>query len=72
MPAWAKPTIHRLTQAGILKGDGDGNLQLSVDMMRLLVVMERYFVNDGLIELQEYIEADITLPEQDISNSKDS
>lgn len=39
-PDWAKPTIQKLMNLGYLKGDGAG-LDLSYDMMRLLVIHDR-------------------------------
>ena len=47
MPAWAREHIERLTQETdkdgnpILRGDGRGDFDLSLDMLRLLVIMER-------------------------------
>ena len=35
MPAWARPTVQRLVDAGYLQGDGEG-LGLTDDMLRLL------------------------------------
>ena len=40
MPAWARPTVQRLVDAGYLKGDGTG-LNLTDDMLRMLVVLDR-------------------------------
>ena len=37
MPSWAKPTILKLTDKGILKG-GDSGLNLTEDLMRMLVI----------------------------------
>ena len=39
-PAWAKPTIEKLVNKGYLNGSGDG-LDLSYDMMRVLVINDR-------------------------------
>jgi len=47
MPTWARGYIERLTQETdpdgnpILRGDGRGNFDLSLDMLRLLVIIER-------------------------------
>jgi len=41
MPEWARATVTKMTQNGFLKGDEKGNLQLSEDMLRLFVVMDR-------------------------------
>ena len=40
MPEWARPTIQKLVDKGILKGDGDG-LNLDENLMRLLVINDR-------------------------------
>lgn len=39
-PAWAKGTLKKLTERGILQGDGTG-LGLSWQMMRMLVILDR-------------------------------
>ena len=41
MPAWARPTITKLTQRRILLGDENGRLNLSDDMLRLFVILDR-------------------------------
>lgn len=40
MPDWAKPTINKLIENGFLAGNGN-NLDLTEDMMRLLVINDR-------------------------------
>lgn len=40
VPDWARPTVEKLTEKGFLAGDGDG-LNLSEDMVRLLVILDR-------------------------------
>lgn len=40
MPDWAKPTIQKLVDKGILKGTGDG-LGLTEETMRILVINDR-------------------------------
>lgn len=40
MPDWAKPTIKKLMGKGYLAGDG-GKLNLSEDMVRMLVILDR-------------------------------
>lgn len=40
MPDWARPTIQKLVDRGILKGDENG-LNLTEDLMRILVVNDR-------------------------------
>ena len=41
MPDWAKPTIIKLMNKGILKGDMQGNLNLDENMLRMLVINDR-------------------------------
>lgn len=41
MPDWAKPTVTKLVTRGHLKGDESGKLNLSVDMLRMLVINDR-------------------------------
>ena len=41
MPEWARTTITKLTKKDYLKGDETGNLQLSDDMLRLFVTLDR-------------------------------
>lgn len=40
-PDWAQATIHKLHQKGFLKGDSNGQLGLSEDMCRILVILDR-------------------------------
>lgn len=40
MPDWARPTIQKLVDKGILKGDGEG-LNLTEEMLRILVILDR-------------------------------
>lgn len=40
MPDWAKPTIQKVIDKGILKGDGSG-LHLSEDNMKMFIYMDR-------------------------------
>lgn len=42
LPAWAQPEIKELMDAGALKGDENGDLDLSLDMVRVLIVALRY------------------------------
>lgn len=37
MPEWARPTIAKLVERKLIVGDGDGNLNLSGDMIRMFV-----------------------------------
>lgn len=41
VPDWAKSTVRAMTVTGRLRGDGKGNLNLSHDLLRALVIMER-------------------------------
>lgn len=40
-PKWAQDTVHKLLQKGYLKGDQNGQLNLSEDMCRMLVILDR-------------------------------
>ena len=41
MPLWARPTVEKLVSQSRLQGDGEGRLNLSEDMLRLLVINDR-------------------------------
>jgi len=41
MPEWARATISKITRKGYLTGNENGNLQLSDDMLRLFVTLDR-------------------------------
>lgn len=41
VPAWAQDTVQKLVDDGALAGVGDGKLDLSMDMMRTLVITQR-------------------------------
>lgn len=41
MPAWAQAEAQRLVDRGALKGDADGRLDLSLDMLRTMFVCQR-------------------------------
>ena len=41
VPEWAKPTIDKLINLEVLKGDENGNLALSYQMTRMLVILDR-------------------------------
>lgn len=41
VPDWALNSLQALVDDGTLKGTGDGNLALSMNMMRTLVVFQR-------------------------------
>ena len=40
MPEWARPTVQKLVNEGILKGDETG-LNLTDEMLRILVILDR-------------------------------
>lgn len=41
VPDWAKDTVKKLVDRGALTGDGQGNLNLSRDLTRTLVILDR-------------------------------
>ena len=41
MPDWARPTIEKLYNAGYLKGDDQGRLNLDYNTLRILVILDR-------------------------------
>ena len=41
VPAWARSTIKEMMDAGLISGVGGGNLDLSADMLRMLIVCQR-------------------------------
>ena len=41
IPDWGKPTIEKLINKGFLNGDTEGKLNLSMDMLRVLVINDR-------------------------------
>ena len=41
VPEWARPTIQKLIDEGCLKGEGKGNLALTTDLTRTLVIVDR-------------------------------
>lgn len=40
-PEWAKPTVSKLVRLGLLKGDGNGVLDLGEDALKVLVINDR-------------------------------
>lgn len=46
MPVYARPTIKKLMNNGYLKGNSDGTLGLDINMLRLLVILDRSGVFD--------------------------
>lgn len=47
LPEWAQPTIAKLVERKLIVGDGNGNLDLSGDMIRILVINDRAGVYDN-------------------------
>lgn len=45
VPAWAQDTVQKLVDDGALEGMGNGKLDLSMDMIRTLVVCQRMSEN---------------------------
>lgn len=41
VPEWAKPTVQKVIDKGALKGDENGDLNLSNDLTRTLVILDR-------------------------------
>ena len=41
VPAWAQGTVQKLVDGGVLAGVGDGKLDLSLDMLRTMLVCQR-------------------------------
>ncbi len=41
VPTWGKATVEKLIQQGFLKGTGDGKLDISEDMLRVMVIHDR-------------------------------
>ncbi len=41
MPQWARPTIQKLVDLGLLRGDEEGNLGLTEEMLRIYVTNDR-------------------------------
>ena len=48
VPDWAKNSVQKLVERGALTGDGEGNLNLSQDLTRTLVILDRL----GVLDLQ--------------------
>ena len=47
MPKWAQPEIQELVDAGALRGDENGNFNLTEDMIRMLIINKRYAESVG-------------------------
>jgi len=41
VPEWAKPTVEKIVEKGYLQGDEKENLNLSADLTRMLVILDR-------------------------------
>lgn len=46
VPTWAQDTVQKLVDDGALAGVGDGNLNLTMDMLRTLVIVRKRMVDD--------------------------
>lgn len=51
MSEYYKPTIQKLVGSGILEGNENGELQLTTNMMRLLTVLDRAGLFEGVSEI---------------------
>ena len=47
MPDWAKPTIQKMLNKGLLQGDEKGRLRLTEEMLRIFVINDRAGVYGG-------------------------
>ena len=45
VPAWAQDTVQKLVDDGVLAGVGDGKLDLTMDMLRTMIVCQRMIDN---------------------------
>ena len=41
IPEWGAPTVQYLLNSGSLHGDENGDIDLSRDMLRILVILDR-------------------------------
>lgn len=48
VPEWGRDTVKKLVEHGVLKGDEKGSLNLSEDMVRMLVIMDRLGLTGGV------------------------
>jgi len=46
VPKWARPTIENYIEMGLIKGDENGELKLTYDMIRIITIIERRFYID--------------------------
>ena len=46
VPTWGKPTIEKLINKNVLRGDENGNLNISNDLLRTLVIHDRLGIYD--------------------------
>lgn len=49
VPEWAKPTVKDLIESGALKGDTEGNLNITDDMIRSIIITIRYLTFKNLL-----------------------
>ena len=49
LPTWAKPTVKKLYERGVLVGNEKGELQLSYQFLRELVILDRSGAFDASI-----------------------
>ena len=54
VPDWARPSIEKLLETGALTGNEDGDLDLSRDLTRTLVVLDRLGILDAKKEEQQW------------------
>ena len=47
VPVWAQDTVQKLVDDGVLEGMGNGDLDLSMDMVRTLVVCQRMMIDEN-------------------------
>ena len=48
LPEYAKPVVQKLLDKGILAGKADDDLDLSEDLVRMLVILDRCGTFDGI------------------------
>jgi len=50
VPEWGKATVEKLMECGAIKGNNDGNLELNLDQLRVLVINDKAGLYGGLHE----------------------
>jgi len=53
LPEWAKVNVQRLVDKGVLTGVGNGNLNLSEDLLRSVVLIDRVFNSTGVYNIKK-------------------